>query len=65
MSLRQLGRRVGAHALRPSAATALLEKTGKIQAVSEYYDEPKILDIKWRMKKVVGPLPEETEGDGG
>ena len=36
VSLRAIGRRVSAHALRHSAATALLESTGKMQAVSEY-----------------------------
>ncbi len=35
-SKRALGRMVGAHALRHSAATALIAKTGKVQAVSEY-----------------------------
>lgn len=31
-----IGRKVGAHALRHSFATALIAKTGKVQAVSEY-----------------------------
>jgi integrase/recombinase XerD len=35
-SVRALGRMVGAHALRHSFATALIAKTGKVQAVSEY-----------------------------
>jgi len=36
VSIRVLGRRLSAHALRHAAATELLEKTGKLQAVSEY-----------------------------
>ena len=36
VSMKRLGRRVSAHALRHSAATVLLERTGKMQAVSEY-----------------------------
>jgi len=36
VSIRVLGRRLSAHALRHAAATALLERTGKLQAVSEY-----------------------------
>jgi integrase/recombinase XerD len=35
-SRRAIGRMVGAHALRHSAATALISKTNKVQAVSEY-----------------------------
>lgn len=35
-SKRSLGRMVGAHALRHSFATAMISKTGKVQAVSEY-----------------------------
>ena len=35
-SKRSLGRMVGAHALRHSFATAMIAKTGKVQAVSEY-----------------------------
>jgi integrase/recombinase XerD len=35
-SKRAIGRMVGAHALRHSAATALISKTNKVQAVSEY-----------------------------
>jgi len=35
-SKRAIGRMVGTHALRHSAATALISKTNKVQAVSEY-----------------------------
>ena len=36
VSSRALGRKLSAHSLRHAAATELLEKTGKLQAVSEY-----------------------------
>jgi len=36
VSVKVLGRRLSAHALRHAAATELLERTGKLQAVSEY-----------------------------